>query len=151
MQMVTIYKIDKIAYLLHGNQKTKSGITIASEPFIKVATDETGLVEIAEAISKYIEGNINRQVEDIKDWGAFNKEFLQKTKLTSSKVLGNLSTKCLEVSKIGTTYLFTPTYHDPNDSLGYIGKGNGFQISLSTSASIAELVENIIEGFNKCN
>lgn len=149
--MITIYKINKIGYLLHGSQKTKSGIVIASEPFIKAAEDGPGLVQIAEAISKHLANSIDSRLADIKDWSAYNKDFLQKIALTSSKALSTLSTKCLEVSKTDMEYLFTPTFHDPDDNLGYIGKNGDFKISVSASASIPELVETLVAGFDKCN
>ena len=151
MTLITIYKIERTGYFLHGNQKTESGIRIACDPFVRSMVDTEGLIEVAETLKKYLDINISHRAKDIKDWTEFRRNFFEKAGLNSRKLLSKLSTRCVHVAKTDNNYIFSPTYHDPGDSSGYMGKAKEENIVIPATVSVMELTTSLTAAFDRCN
>jgi hypothetical protein len=151
MPTAAIYKIDNKKYLLHSNRKAVSGFSLASEPFIQVATNNADANTIADAIKAVLNNDDNKRIPDPKNWGEFNKNFLQKAGVKSTKELNKSATIYCGIRKENDSIIFTPTKHAEKPDEGFVNKNkNEPDIIVSYSASNQEILLALELALSKC-
>lgn len=150
MPSATIYKISKKGYLLHVDRKTISGFYIASDPFMRISEAEASLNTLAEAIKKVLSADNGARVPDPKNWSEFNKEFLNKTGLKSSKELHRKTIFCCLIRKEDNTIIFTPTKHAEPPDQGFSHKSKEEEITVPSASSDEEIFQALELALSKC-
>jgi len=150
MTSATIYKIKPNKYLVHGNSKTKSGLTIASRPFFKISETELNIDNLANSIKAALMNNGEKVVEDPKNWNEFKRKYLENIGLKSSKELNAPSTKCVAIGLENEEIVFTPTRHADRPEEGFLHKSKNDEISVVRAASNEEITRALDLAFSNC-
>ncbi len=148
MSSAIIYKINKKGYLLHADRKTISGFYIASNPFIQITEITTNA--IASAVKKVLSADDDTRVADPKNWSEFNKDFLKKTGLKSSKELHKETTFCCVIRKENESIIFTPTKHEKKPEEGFSHKSKKEENAVPYTASDEEIFQAFELALSKC-
>lgn len=144
MKNISITKT-KTHYWIYPLSTTTEGLLIATDPFIKLDLNisEAELINTLQLAFDNCKANISPP----KDWGIFNKEFVNKLETKSLKNFYKEAILC-EVFKTDVVMGFLPT-------LNVNGKGEfdhltNFEIKISTSASNFEILSALKKAFDNC-
>jgi len=137
--------------LLFGLVKTKSGFSVATDPFIRISEDNSEVSIIAHSIKASLNTSDADRVADPTNWKEFGKEFLQKTGLKSSKELNKSTTFCCGISKEKDFIFFEPMKHAEKPEEGFINiSKEELRIRVLVEATDEKIVEALEMAFSIC-
>lgn len=145
MSSATIYKL-KNQYLVHADRKTKSGFSIASEPYFLIPAGSEKPKVLYDAIMSALAVDESERLPDPQNWSEFKKEYLSKTKLKSLKELEKSFVKCLGISSKDGNIVITPSKRAESPDRGFLFSPDR-SLMISNSVPYLEVLNTLDQAF----
>ena len=151
MSLALIYRIKNKGYLIFGSVKTETGISVGTDPYIRIAETEINANTIASAIKIALDQDEAKRVPHPTDWNKDDKEFLRKSGLKSLKELHKESSMLCNVKKENSSLVFIPLIHAENLNQGYVNvsKDRDVNVIIPHSASDLEIFNALELAFSR--
>ncbi|WP_133054785.1 hypothetical protein [Niastella populi] len=148
MPGASIYKLHSEDYLMFALCKTKSGFSVACDPFTRIAKDDRGVDVVVNALKVSLNTDDTKRLPDPQNWKEFEQNFLQKCGLKTLQPLQKAGTLLVEIYREDNYLVFLPTKR--GEDANFEHKDRAEAVKVLFTASNKEIMQALEETFSKC-